>query len=103
MATTSFQFHHPPSTPKARATQYSPKNINIPMSPRTPRPVKIVVNPYDDFKVVKRLNEARFPVYLAKSNVTRKPFVIKVFPYVKNGATPSPHYNNELRFSTLSH
>lgn len=91
---TAIQFY-PPTSPKAN---YSPKNA--PYSPRQMKITKFVLNPYDDFKVVKRLNEARFPVYLAKSNVTKKYFVIKVFPHVKTGV-PSPHFNNELRFSSL--
>jgi len=56
---------------------------------------------YRDVTVVKSLNKAKFPVYLVNSNVNKKNYAMKVFPYANN--RPHTYFQNESRFSFLNH
>ena len=56
---------------------------------------------YQNLEVVRSLNQAKFPVYLVQSRVTKKLYAMKVFGH-ENGR-PHLHYKNESRFASLRH
>ena len=56
---------------------------------------------YKDVSIVRELNKAKFPVYVVQSNVTKRDFVMKVFPF-KNGQQHL-YFKNESRFASLQH
>ncbi len=60
------------------------------------------VLPYQDICVVKVLNKAKFPVYLACSKLNKSlMFAMKVFPH--QNSKPHRYFENETRFSRLDH
>ena len=56
---------------------------------------------YDDLTIVKKLNKAKFPVFLCFSPSVQQYFAMKVFPYTKRGV--SSFFLNEARFGALDH
>lgn len=59
------------------------------------------LNNFDDLMIVKKLNQAKFPVFLTFSPSRGQYFAMKVFPHTKNGI--SPFFANEARFEPLQH
>jgi Serine/threonine protein kinase len=62
---------------------------------------KTTANLFQDIEFVKPLNKAKFPVYLARSNLTKELFAVKIFPLYNGNAVH--FYWNEIRFANLAH
>jgi len=56
---------------------------------------------YQDLRVIRSLNKAKFPVYLVCSRVTKQNYAMKVFPYKSN--QPHVYFKNEIRFTCFQH
>jgi len=56
---------------------------------------------YDDLTIVKKINKAKFPVFLTYSPSMNSCFAMKVFPFHNNKM--SPFFINEARFAALDH
>jgi serine/threonine protein kinase len=56
---------------------------------------------YQNLDIVRPLNQAKFPVYLVQSRITKKLYAMKAFGH-ENGR-PHLHYKNESRFASLRH
>jgi serine/threonine protein kinase len=56
---------------------------------------------YDDLVIVRKLNKAKFPVFLTYSPTINHYFAMKVFSY--NNDKISPYFVNEARFAALDH
>jgi len=63
-----------------------------------PQPQPQIYN-YDDLMIVRKLNKAKFPVFLTYSPMTNQYFAMKVFPYTNDKI--SPYFINEARFAAL--
>lgn len=57
---------------------------------------------YDDLIIVKKLNKAKFPVFLSFSPSTNQYFAMKVFPFADT-TKMNPFFVNEARFAVLDH
>jgi len=56
---------------------------------------------YEDLTIVKKLNKAKFPVFLSYSPSANQYFAMKVFPF--NNNKMSPYFVNDARFAALDH
>jgi len=56
---------------------------------------------YQNLSVVKKLGNAKFPVYLTSSKIDKQKYAMKVFSH--QGEKPHPYFKNEVRFSSLNH
>lgn len=56
---------------------------------------------YKDITIIKPLDQAKFSVFLAQSNITKKKYAVKVFPYEFDNA--NLYYINESRFACFKH
>jgi len=56
---------------------------------------------YDDLTIIKKLNKAKFPVFLTYSPSINQYLAMKVFPF--NNDKLSPFFANEARFAVLEH
>lgn len=56
---------------------------------------------YKDLTFLKKLNEAKFPIYLVSYTKTDQQYVLKAFPWEEDA--PSPFFTREVRFSHFSH
>lgn len=56
---------------------------------------------YRDLTIIKHIDEAKFSVFLARSNISKKNYAVKVFPYENNGL--NLYYINESRFACFKH
>jgi serine/threonine protein kinase len=56
---------------------------------------------YDDLIIMKKINTAKFPVFLACSPSANQYLAMKVFPFVQDRV--SPFFVNEARFAALNH
>jgi len=68
-----------------------------------PRPRDPSASPhaFQSLNVVKKLGEAKFPVYLTSSKVNQSNYAMKVFSH--DGEKPHPYFKNESRFASLKH
>jgi len=56
---------------------------------------------FKNLTFLKKISKAKFPVYLVSSSSTEKQYAMKVFPF--SHGKPSARYENECRFSMISH
>jgi serine/threonine protein kinase len=70
---------------------------------KRPRPRDPSASPvaYQNLSVVKKLGNAKFPVYLTSSKIDNQKYAMKVFSH--QGEKPHPYFKNEVRFSSLNH
>jgi len=54
-----------------------------------------------NFSYVKKLSDAKFPVYLVSYNRTGHYYAMKIFPW--EDEAPTPFFTNEVRFSQFQH
>jgi len=54
-----------------------------------------------NFTYVKKLSDAKFPVYLVSYNRTGQYYAMKIFPW--EDEAPTPFFTNEVRFSQFQH
>jgi len=61
-----------------------------------PRP-----RPYKDVTIIKTINKAKFPVYLAGTKGSDQKYALKMFP--EEEGQPHTYFKNEIRFTALNH
>jgi len=54
------------------------------------------------FSIVKKLSEAKYPVYLVRDNKIDQLYAMKLFPFEENDQ-PTPFFVHEVRFSKFNH
>jgi len=70
----------------------------IPSEANIPRPK---LNQYKDIEIIRSINKAKFPVYLAACKNRSEQFAMKIFPSDEELA--QKYFKNEIRFASLNH
>jgi len=76
----------------------APKLSLIPSEANIPRPK---INQYKDVAIIRSINKAKFPVYLAAGKNRREKYAMKIFPSIEDEA--QKYFKNEIRFASLNH
>jgi Serine/threonine protein kinase len=71
------------------------------LSPDSPTKQPQAANPYKDIKVIKKISDSSFSLFLVFSETLKKHFVMKAYPY--DGENISRHFLRESRFLNFSH
>ena len=56
--------------------------------------------PYRDVTIIKTINKAKFPVYLAGTKGSDQKYALKMFP--EEDGQPHTYFKNEIRFTALN-
>src|SRR5689334_18386686 len=70
-------------------------------SPSLPDIGSQVICTYEDLIIMKKINTAKFPVFLSYSPSANQYFAMKVFPFGQDRV--NPFFVNEARFAALNH
>jgi len=68
---------------------------------RDPNIIQLKTNYYKDVEILRPLNKAKFPVYLASYKGDKRTYAMKVFPLDDSRA--QKYFKNEARFASLKH